>query len=123
VPVNSRRKGKAGELELAAWLRDQGVPARRGWSEGHDITTSIAGLHIECKLTGKLYLYEWLEQADRDAKINQIPIILHRKTFKKPPRNALGHQLKKDWVAILDAGDLLALLKKAGMFEEATSEG
>jgi hypothetical protein len=117
VPVNSRRIGKDGELELAAWLRDQGVPARRGWAEGHDITTSITGIHIECKLTGVLRLYEWLAQADRDAKINQIPIILHRKKSKKP------FQPKKDWVAILDAGDLLALLKKAGMFGDVTSEG
>jgi hypothetical protein len=101
--MNSRAKGKAGELELAAWLREQGVPARRGWAEGHDITTSISGIHIECKRTERSYPYEWLAQADKDAKMNQIPVVLHR-------------QNRRDWIAILDAGDLLALLKRAGLW-------
>lgn len=57
MPTNSRRKGKAGELEAVHYLRDIGFPdARRsqqfcGKAGDSDITCpeTIPNVHIECK--------------------------------------------------------------------------
>lgn len=100
--MNSRNKGKNGELELAERLRDYGIEARRGWSEGKDITHAIEGVHLECKRVERSQPYVWLDQAIRDAKGDEIPVVVHR-------------QNRKDWIAILDLGDLIEILRKSGM--------
>jgi len=101
--VNSRQKGKRGELELAAWLRERGIEARRGvqyqgGAESPDLVTALDGYHIECKRTERLSLYDAIEQARADALDGQTPLVLHRRNRGR-------------WLAILDAEDLLRLIR------------
>lgn len=102
----SRDKGKVGERELAALFRECGFDAKRGvqhkgGAESPDVVTSIDELHVECKRVESLSLYPALEQAERDAGLEKMPVVFHRRN-------------KKPWVVILHAAEFLALLKKAG---------
>lgn len=79
--VNSRSKGKRGELEAAKAITEHlGVPMRRGQQfsgvEGHDIV-GMPGVHWECKRVQKLNVYQALCQAIRDAGDN-VPVVIHR---------------------------------------------
>lgn len=84
--MNSRQKGKRGELELAKVLRDYGFDARRGqqFKGGADSpdVTGLPGLHIECKRVERLNIYEAMEQSTRDAG-DQIPVVISRKNGKQ----------------------------------------
>lgn len=71
-PVNGKQKGKAGELELAAFLREHGIAARRGQqycgaSGDADVVHAVPWLHIECKRVERLNLRAAMVQATRDA--------------------------------------------------------
>lgn len=95
-----RRKGIRGELELAAWLRERGISARRGAQrrggpDSPDVVTSLP-FHVECKRMERLALWRALAQAQADAG-ERPAVVLHR-TNRHP------------WVAILAAEDLLFLL-------------
>lgn len=102
--MNSRDKGKRGELELAAWFKERGLDARRGqqFKGGTDspdvIVSALPGIHLECKRVEQGSPYLWLEQAIRDAVEFQIPVVAHRKN-------------KRDWIAILRLEDLLKLVR------------
>ena len=103
--MNSRDKGKRGELEFAAFLRGHGYEARRGqqFSGGHDspdVVHSIPGIHVEVKRVENFSLYPALDQAERDRQDGQVPVVFHRRNHKP-------------WVAIVDAGDFIKLLKEA----------
>lgn len=84
MSVNSKEKGKRGELELAALLRDYGfTDAKRGQqyhggSDSPDIVDALPGIHIECKRVEKLNIVEAMAQADRDCGDN-IPAVFHRR--------------------------------------------
>ena len=94
----SRDKGASGERELARELsRLLGVEARRGCQYhggpgSPDVVAEIPDVHIECKRTERLRLYEALEQAITDAG-EQVPIVVHR-------------QNRKPWVVIVRLDDL-----------------
>jgi len=80
--ARSRRKGQAGERELAAVLTGLGFDAHRtgqtaGWREP-DVCTALAGVHIECKRTERLNLREAMGQACRDADTGAVPVVCHR---------------------------------------------
>lgn len=81
--MNSREKGKAGELELARILREYGYTARRGQQysgvNGDADVVGIPGLHIECKRVEKLNIHDAMQQAVRDAREGEIPVVMHRK--------------------------------------------
>lgn len=86
--MNSRQKGKRGELELAKMLRDYGfTEARRGvqysGANGDADVIGIPGVHIECKRVERgLDLYKAMEQASRDAREGETPVVFHRKNGK-----------------------------------------
>lgn len=75
--MNSRSKGKAGELELAHLLREYGYDARRGHYPEADVL-GIPGVHIECKRRERLQILEWMEQSKKDAAPGEIPVVMHR---------------------------------------------
>lgn len=81
--MNSREKGKAGELELARIIRKYGYTARRGQQfcgvNGDADVVGIPGLHIECKRVEKLNIHDAMQQAVRDAREGEIPVVMHRK--------------------------------------------
>lgn len=87
MAVNGCRKGKAGEREAAKAWRDAGLGgARRGRQysglEGRDLVLDVEGVHPEVKRTEALSLYEAVEQAARDARPGEVPIVLHRRNRK-----------------------------------------
>lgn len=81
--VNSRQKGKRGELEWAAWLRDRGVEARRGqqYRGGGDAPDIISDDTIFWEVKrgyGSFNIYRATDQAVRDND-GRIPAVAHRR--------------------------------------------
>lgn len=102
--INSRNKGKRGELEAAKAVAEAlGVAARRGQQfsglEGEDIVTDLDGVHFEVKRTERLNLYAAMEQATLDAGTADVPVVLHRKN-------------KQQWVAIVPLDQLAQLAER-----------
>ena len=65
---SSRRKGKAGEREVAALIEE--VLGGHAYAMGgaRDVrSTALAGLHIEVKRRKRMGFLRWCEQAERDA--------------------------------------------------------
>lgn len=81
--MNSRRKGAAGERELAGKLREYGFTTRRGQqycgANGDADVVGLPGIHIECKRVEKLNIFEAMKQAERDRRAEEIPAVFHRK--------------------------------------------
>jgi hypothetical protein len=107
MPINSRGKGKRGELEFAELLRETGFPSARrgcqfkGGPDSSDIDcVELPHVHFEVKRTEKGNPYGWLQQARADCPNSaRIPVVAHR-------RNGL------DRIAILDMRTLLDLLRE-----------
>lgn len=80
--INSRSKGKKGELELAKKLRDYGYDCRRGQqycgANGDADVIGLPGIHIECKRVERLDLYGAMAQAIADSN-EKTPVVMHRK--------------------------------------------
>lgn len=100
--INSKRKGNAGERELAKILRDiYGFECRRTQQfcgrggESADIV-GLPFIHCEVKRVEKLNIDDALEQATRDCKEGKIPVVFHRKN-------------KKKWKATLDLDMFMAI--------------
>ena len=81
--MNSRNKGAVGERELASKLTEYGFPSRRGQQfSGANGDADVVGLpwiHIECKRVERLNLQEAYDQSRRDAREDEIPVVMHRK--------------------------------------------
>lgn len=104
--VNSKRKGKTGELELARKFREYGYDTRRSVQyngkeeEGQADILGLSGIHIECKRTERLNVYEAISQAKRDSEgTNQMPIVFHRKNHC-------------EWLAIMPLDNFMALYRE-----------
>lgn len=86
--INSKKKGAEGERELARLLRQQGwTNARRGVQysglNGDADVVGITGIHIECKRCQQVSDERWLEQAERDARLGEIPVVIYRRNNEK----------------------------------------
>lgn len=104
MPINSRAKGKVGELEVAELMRKHGFDARRGQQfagggDSPDVVHNMTGFHVEVKRTDRLALWDAYKQAHRDKKPSEDAVIFHR---------ANG----KPWVVVMDAEKFLALMVK-----------
>ena len=103
--MNSRRKGKSGELALVKKLKDCGYDVRRSQQYAginHDAdVVGIDGMHIECKYTanGHGSTYEWLGQARRDRKEGNIPVVMHKKVSREDRGN--------EWLVTLSLDDFM----------------
>lgn len=99
--VNSREKGKRAERELAKTLTTYGFDCRRGQQfsgiEGEDVV-GLPFMHIECKNVQKLNLREAMAQSERDAKEDQIPVVMHKKD-------------RKPWLVTLNLEDFMRMYK------------
>jgi hypothetical protein len=99
----SRDKGKVGEREIAALLREHGIDgARRGQQysglEGDSDVVGLPGIHIESKRTEALRLWEAYDQAQREARPGLVPTVWHRSS-------------RRPWVVILSATDFINMVK------------
>ena len=102
--MNSREKGKKGELELAQILRAYGFEARRGQqfsgANGDPDVIGIPGCHIECKRVERLNIYEAMAQSINDARVGETPVVMHRKN-------------REEWLVSMRLGDFIKLYKGA----------
>ena len=86
--INSRTKGKRGELELAQLLRSQGhLCARRGQQysgvNGDADVVGVKGIHIEVKRQEKVFDEKWMKQAEDDARKGEIPVVIYRRNHEQ----------------------------------------
>ena len=86
--INSRQKGKRGELAACKAWREEGWDARRSQQfcgkggESADILVKCpANLHVEVKCVERLNIDDALDQAHRDASPGSTPIVMHKKNF------------------------------------------
>ena len=81
--MNSRTKGKRGELEAAHILKKHGYDTRRGQQfAGINGDADVVGLpyiHLEIKRVEKLNIDDALQQSIRDARDTEVPVVMHRK--------------------------------------------
>ena len=99
--INSKQKGKSGELELVHKLRDYGYNCRRtnqfcGNTGQADDVIGLDYIHIECKRVEKLNIDNAMEQAVRDTKDNKLPAVFHRKN-------------RKDWLVTMRMDDFMKI--------------
>ena len=87
--MNSKSKGKRGELELAELLRTAGYAnARRSaqycgnTGDAPDIT-GVEGLHIECKRREQIQDEVFMQQAEKEAKKGEVPVVMYRRSREK----------------------------------------
>lgn len=103
--IDANKKGKRGEREAAALLREYGFEARRGQQfsgggDSPDVVHSIPNVHIEVKRTEALSLYKAMDQAREDSG-GKVPVVLHK-------RNG------REWLAVIPASDLLRVFQYIG---------
>ena len=83
MTVNSRQKGARFERTLAAKFREYGYNCRRGQQySGANGDADVVGLphiHVEAKAQERMQLYDWIEQAKRDARNGELPVVFHKK--------------------------------------------
>lgn len=87
MAINSKDKGRKGELSLVHFLKDLGFECHRsqqfkGDTSGDDDAdvVGIPYIHIECKRNEKLNVEKALQQAERDnSKDDIIPVVMWRK--------------------------------------------
>jgi hypothetical protein len=83
--VNSIQKGKSYERTVAKIVRSFGFDCRRGqqFSGGEDspdvVSEELNWLHFECKHSKVVKIYDWIDQATRDAGESKIPLVAFRR--------------------------------------------
>lgn len=87
--MKSKRKGASYEREVAKDLKYYGYDARRtaqycgNTGDASDVV-GLPNLHIECKrYANRGFDYDWIEQAVRDKKDDEIPVVIHRTDNQK----------------------------------------
>jgi hypothetical protein len=103
--MNSKRKGKRGELDAAHAIYEYlGIRARRGIQyagtpDSPDVVADLPHVHWEVKRVERLNVPEALEQAIRQAADYQVPVLLHR-------------QNRRPWLVTVRLSDLRRLVEK-----------
>ena len=82
--INSRDKGARYERETAKYLQGFGYDASRSaqWcgKTGQADVIGLPKIHIECKhYKNRAFDYTWMDQAKRDARPGEIPVVFHKK--------------------------------------------
>lgn len=110
---NVKRKGTAGENELAGILRAAGIRAYRndqiykGGKGNPDVFAELDGLrlHVEVKRQEKLNVPAAVNQAIQDAAEGSFPVVAHRRNREK-------------WLVTVPLLPLLEILKAGGFIHE-----
>lgn len=101
--MNSKQKGKRGELEVAKILREHGFDARRtaqfcgNTGDAADVV-GLEGFHIEVKRAETTKIWDWIQQAERDHKADTVPLVVFRKNGEC-------------WKVVLDFEEFLNILE------------
>ena len=107
--INSKQKGKSGELEFAHECQKYGFEnvhrtAQTNGKLEHSLADceGLQGIHIEVKRVERLNIDEAMEQSIRDLKTKKkkkIPVVFHRKN-RKPWKATM---LFEDWVKLYNS--------------------
>lgn len=108
--MNSRNKGKRGEIELAHELASLGYPCRRGQQfsgkNGDADVVGLPGIHLEVKRVEQLNIEKAMQQSRDDGFAESlkdgrplIPVVMHRRNRKK-------------WLVTLDLDDFMEMYDK-----------
>ncbi len=111
--IKSVDKGKAGEREFAALLRDEGFEARRGQqhkggTDSPDVITNMERIQWEVKRVQALNLNDAMTKLMTETDFMDIPVVAHRKNGTR-------------WLASLPLGSFLQMyrvLKKHNLLGE-----
>lgn len=99
--MNSRIKGKRGELEWRDVLRDLGFTnaqrgqQRRGGVDSPDVIGGIPGTHPEVKRVERLNVDSAMQQAIRDSAGVRIPYVAHRRNHRPWLVTVQAHDLTR----------------------------
>ena len=112
--MNSKRKGKAGELEWCKFCREHGFEAVRRTAQFCGNTgeaadcVGLCGSHQEVKRVEKLNIHEAMAQAEHDAEAESkgnMPIVAHRRNNTK-------------WLVTMRAEDWFKLYSLSGIAQD-----
>lgn len=105
MAVNSKQKGARFERQLAGLFRDYGyTEARRtaqycgNTGDASDVV-GLPGIHVEAKHQERMQLYDWMDQAQRDAKAGGAGL-LPAVFSKKNNHSILVTMELDDWMQI-----------------------
>lgn len=111
MSINSKKKGKRGELEFCQEMKKYGIDCRRTVQyngkadEGEADIVGLDGIHAEIKRVERLNIHEAMEQAKRDTK-GKLPAVFHRKNRSK-------------WLVTMELPDFMKIYQK---YEERIKE-
>ena len=114
MAINSKMKGKRGEVEICRVLKGYGFEARRSVQyngkaeDGQADIIGLDGIHAEIKRVERLNIYDAMTQANHDAKADELPTVFHRKNNAK-------------WLVTMSLDDWMKLYK--AYFEELKENG
>lgn len=100
----SKTKGKVGEREVAKLVAKYGFEARRGQqfaggTDSPDVVHDIPGVHIEVKRAEQFNFKAAMDQAERDRKDAEVPVVFHRKN-------------SDPWFVVMYAEDFLFMMQQ-----------
>lgn len=86
--INSKQKGARFERKLASMFREYGYEDSRrtaqycGNTGNASDVVGLPGIHAEAKHQERMQLYDWMDQAKRDAEAGgegRFPVVFHKK--------------------------------------------
>ena len=115
MSINSREKGRRGEIEIAHILQEYGYESRRGQqfsgANGDADVVGLPGIHLEIKRVERLNIDKALEQSIRDTYadeirqgIDLIPVVMHRSNSDRKKDSTKG-----TWKVTLRLDDFMKL--------------
>jgi hypothetical protein len=101
--AQSRSKGNRAEREIIDLLRSFGWKGARrnfqsGGQGGGDVIGGPEGVHVEVKHRERCSIWDWIAQAQAEARPTDIPVVFFRRN-------------RSQWYAAVPADELLALIK------------
>lgn len=105
MTINSNRKGKVGERELAKELREYGYKEVGrsqqycGVGEEASDLINLPKISPECKRVEKLNVSEAVKQAVRDCDDGKLPAVFHRKN-------------REEWLVTMRLSDWINLYRE-----------
>lgn len=115
MSINSREKGKKGEIEISHILQGYGYETRRGQqfsgATGDADVVGLPGIHLEIKRVERLNIDKALEQSIRDTYADEIrqgtdliPVVMHRSNNDRKRDSTKG-----TWKVTLRLDDFMKL--------------
>lgn len=94
-------------MELVKAINEFGFETRRsvqynGQAGAADLI-GLPGVHVECKRAERVQIGEWMDQAIRDAKGDELPAVFHRKNGQ-------------EWFVTIRLSDFMNIYKAAKNF-------